>query len=166
MSTPYTYSVSGDFPTGRVRPDLLQKQVKGTPAITVVCEHITVDGNTCTIVFVSALSGAEETLLDGLVAAHNPGNGILAPKNYYVRAMVPGTSLPQTDYWYTSQDGLTLVYSELAEQTDYTYDGAMALIERLLRSFTTDGIVWTEVKYTYFTDPDTGDRVMKKEELL
>jgi hypothetical protein len=166
MSVTYAYSVSGDFPTGRVRPDLLQKQIAATVSITVACEHVTVRGNVCDVVFVSALSGAQETTLDGLVAAHNPGNGILAPKNYYVRAMVPGTSLPQTDYWYTSQDGLTLVYSELAEQTDYTYDGAMALIERLLRSFTTDGIVWTEVKYTYFTDPDTGDRVMKKEELL
>jgi hypothetical protein len=166
MSVAYDFSVSGDFPTGRVRADLLQKQVNADPAVSVDCEYVTVDGNTCKAVFASALSGAEETALDAVVAAHNPGNGILAPKNYYVRIMVPGTSLPQTDYWYTNQDGVSLAYSEVAEQTDYTYDAAMALIERLLRSFTTDGIVWTEVKYTYFTDPDTGDRVMKKEELL
>lgn len=166
MSTTYTYSVSADFPTGRVRPDLLQRQIKDTPSITVACEYITVDGNACYTVFVSALSGAEKTTLDGLAAVHNPGNGILAPKNYFVRALVPGTTVPQTDYWYTSQDGGSLVYNELAEQTDYTYDGSTVLIERLLRGFTTDAVVWTMVKYAYFTDPDTGDRVMKKEEIL
>lgn len=166
MSVTYAYSVSGDFPTGRVRPDLLQRQIIGTPAITVSVEYITVDGNTCNIVFASALSGGEQTTLAGLVAVHNPGNGILAAKVYFIRALVSGTTLPQTDWWYAHQDSGTLLYSEPAEQTDYTYDGAQQLLLRLVRAFTTDGIAWTEVKYAYFTDPDTGDRVMKKEELL
>lgn len=166
MSVTYAYSVSGDFPTGRVRPDLLQRQIKNTVSITVACEYITVDGNACNVVFVSALSGGEQTTLAGLAAVHNPGNGIMATKNYFIRALVEGTTLPQTDQWYTSQALVTLVYSGLAEQTDYTYDVVQNLLQRLVRSFTTDGIAWAEVKYTYFTDPDTGDRVMKKEELL
>jgi hypothetical protein len=166
MSVTYVYSVSVDFPTGRVRADLLQRQIKDAVSITPVCEGITTNGDVCDVVFASALSGPQKTTLDGLVAVHNPGNGILAAKVYFIRALVSGTSLPQTDWWYAHQDSGTLLYSEPAEQTDYTYDGAQQLLLRLVRSFTTDGIAWTEVKYTYFTDPDTGDRVMKKEELL
>jgi YD repeat-containing protein len=166
MSVAYDFSVSGDFPTGRVRADLLQKQVNDDSAISVDCQHVTTNGDVCSVVFASALSGPQETALDAVVAAHNPGNGILAAKNYFIRTFHASTTLPGVDTWYTTMDAQTYAYSNPAEQTTYTYDAQDQLLQRVLKAYTTDGVVWTEVKYLYFTDPDTGDRVMHKEDVL
>ena len=73
MSVSYEYSLSVNFPSG-LRSDQLQKTIENTVTITVAIIRIDTLGDAVFIIFVSALSGAEKTILDGLVAAHVPDN--------------------------------------------------------------------------------------------
>jgi hypothetical protein len=64
----YNYSVSGDFPAGCCAGGLRQ-EVLDDAAITTTLTDIKVTSDNCAINFESALSGAEETALDAVVAA-------------------------------------------------------------------------------------------------
>jgi len=67
----YNYSVSGDFPNSIVDNDRLWDEIIAEIAITATLESIVTIGDTCTITFDVALSGAEETALDNVVANHS-----------------------------------------------------------------------------------------------
>jgi len=72
--TKYTYSISQDF-TGLVspytRPDIgrLTQEIQESAIITAL-DHIDCGGDACDIYFKAALSSGDETVLDGIVAAH------------------------------------------------------------------------------------------------
>ena len=70
MSTE-TYSISGDFSNG-VDPGSLQSEIEANTTITTVVNQVESVGDNCNINFVSAISGAEKTELDSVVAAHDP----------------------------------------------------------------------------------------------
>jgi len=69
-ATKYTYSISGDFPNEKVDDDKLQIQI-GDSAIATAISYIITHGDDCDIWFADALSSGDETILDGLVAAHD-----------------------------------------------------------------------------------------------
>jgi hypothetical protein len=68
--TKYTYSVSGDFPNGKVATDRLTEEIQESTIITAL-DYITVYGDDCDIWFKDALSAGDQTTLDGIVAAHS-----------------------------------------------------------------------------------------------
>lgn len=73
MATTYTYSLSGDFGT---EDDLnsfqLVTEINANVGITVTCDYINTVGDDVDIVFASALSAGEQTLLDTDVTNHIP----------------------------------------------------------------------------------------------
>ena len=72
MTVSYTYSTPTDFPVaGTCAPDALQAAVGANRAISVVCEGINTSGSVVSVVFRSALSLEEKTVLDGIVSAHD-----------------------------------------------------------------------------------------------
>lgn len=79
MPQTYTYSISGDFPNGKVAPDSLTSEINDSSISTGVLDYINVAisaADNCDIVFDVALSAGDVTTLDGLVAAHQ-GDPIL-----------------------------------------------------------------------------------------
>jgi hypothetical protein len=74
MAQTYTYSISVDFPNGKVAPDVLTDQINDSSISTGVLQYINVAisaADNCDIVFDVALSAGDVTTLDGLVAAHD-----------------------------------------------------------------------------------------------
>lgn len=68
-----TYSIANDTLNGAVSAGKLSQEIKNS-SITTVFNHIRIDGNQpddCVIHFDGTLSGAEQTTLDGVVAAHD-----------------------------------------------------------------------------------------------
>ena len=72
----YTYTIVTDFPNAAVDSGTLTTQIAAS-AITVALDHIDTGAGTCFIYFKAALSEGEETILDGIAAAHT---GIPAPQ--------------------------------------------------------------------------------------
>lgn len=68
----YEYSISGDFPNQKVDITILQDEIISNTGITEQLNHIdaNIDEDTCTIYFETALTSAEETVLNSIVAAH------------------------------------------------------------------------------------------------
>lgn len=80
--TTYTYSISGDFPNGKVVLDLMKTQIQASSiAEVLVAQGILGDDYTAT--FQNALSSSDETTLDGLVAAHTGIYSIFEPREYW-----------------------------------------------------------------------------------
>lgn len=72
-ATSYTYSLGGDFPSG-VNAENLEKEISASP-ITIAFDHVDVSvssDDNVDIWFKAPISAGEETVLDGVVAAHNP----------------------------------------------------------------------------------------------
>jgi len=78
VATKYIYSIQTDFPNHKVDSTTLTTEI-GLSAITVALDHIDTAGDNCDIWFKAALSGGEETMLNGVVAVHQgiaPSPGI------------------------------------------------------------------------------------------
>lgn len=69
-ATKYTYSISTDFPNHAVATDRLLSEVRASAIVTAV-DYINTSGDDCDIWFKDALSAGDETVLDGIVAAHS-----------------------------------------------------------------------------------------------
>lgn len=69
-STKYTYSISTDFPNGKVASDRLAVEIQQSSIVTAL-DYIGTTGDDCDIWFKAALSSEDETTLDGIVAAHS-----------------------------------------------------------------------------------------------
>ena len=78
MSVKYTYSRSGDFPNQQVNSSALTHEIMAS-SITVAVDYINTYGDIVDIYMKSALSGAEETALDAVVAAHQGASGDVDP---------------------------------------------------------------------------------------
>lgn len=65
----YPYSITDDFPNQKINPDHLVPEIEASSIVTGLCD-VTVKGDSVSICFDSSLSGADETTLDGLIAAH------------------------------------------------------------------------------------------------
>ena len=70
MATKYTYSIQDDFPNHKVASDRLAREIQ-TSAITIAFDYIGTAGDDCDVWFKADLPSGDETILDGLVAAHS-----------------------------------------------------------------------------------------------
>lgn len=68
-ATKYTRSITGDFPNDKVTPCCFKNEIDGS-AITPTLISIHTKGDNCDCWFDDALSGGDEAIFDGLVAAH------------------------------------------------------------------------------------------------
>lgn len=69
--TDYTYSVANDTANGTADAGTLREQVNADPAVTVHCSAVTIAADVLTVTMLAALSGAEQTALGDVVAAHD-----------------------------------------------------------------------------------------------
>ena len=112
-ATEYTYTISTDFPNGKVAPDRLTDEIQSSIIVTAL-DRIDVNesADTCSIWFKEALSSGDQTILDTIVAAHS-GESLAPPatdvkingarfdsdgKQVIVPTPAPGGSFT----WYTS----------------------------------------------------------------
>lgn len=72
----YTYSIQDDFPNHLVATDRLLQEIAASAIVTAL-DRIDTAGDDCDVWFKVALSGGDETILDGLVAVHTGAS--LAP---------------------------------------------------------------------------------------
>jgi hypothetical protein len=79
-ATKYTYSIFSDFPNHIVATDRLSQEIRASSIVTVL-QGINTIGDVCDIWFAAALSGPEQTTLNGLVAVHS---GTPLPQDYPV----------------------------------------------------------------------------------
>jgi len=68
-NTNYTYSIAGDTASGAIHPRSLDAEIRAS-AIVIALEGLTTGGDVLTVAMKDALSAGDETILDGLVAAH------------------------------------------------------------------------------------------------
>ena len=91
----YTYSIAGDTLNSLVDVPRLAYEIENS-SITTALERIGTRGDDLMVVFVADLSGAEETTLNGLVAAHK-GNALRAWQTVVVdptvEPVIPGASI-------------------------------------------------------------------------
>jgi hypothetical protein len=66
----YTYSIQDDFPNHLVATDRLLQEIAASAIVTAL-DRIDTAGDDCDVWFKAALSQGDETILDGLVAAHS-----------------------------------------------------------------------------------------------
>ena len=71
MTTIYNKSLSTDF-DGNLATTQLFNEIETDPGISPTCVTISNVGDNVSIIFTTALSGGEETTLDGLITAHTP----------------------------------------------------------------------------------------------
>jgi hypothetical protein len=76
-ATKYTYSISGDFDNG-LNTARLEAEILAS-SITKGVKGINTEGDDCDVWFKEAISSEEETVLDGLVAAHD-GTPLVQPR--------------------------------------------------------------------------------------
>ena len=67
--TKYEFSITNDFPNGKVATDALESEISESQ-ITTALDHIDTLGDTCDIWFKSALSPTEESYLSDVIDAH------------------------------------------------------------------------------------------------
>jgi hypothetical protein len=68
--TKYTYSVASDFPQGAVSPETFEQEIHDSSISSATYLYLNIAGDVCDVWFDGALSGGDETTLDGIVAAH------------------------------------------------------------------------------------------------
>jgi len=68
-STEYSYSVAGDTLNGLVDEERLTEEIQASAIVTAL-DYIATSGDDLSVWMKDALSGGDETILDGLVAAH------------------------------------------------------------------------------------------------
>lgn len=108
----YTYTIVTAFPNAAVDSTTLTSQI-AVSAITIALDHIDTGAGVCSIYFKAALSVGEETLLDGLVAAHTGVPQVVAstivhldsPETWDGKPIIQTTILPQGSNIYLSGTG-------------------------------------------------------------
>lgn len=68
--TKYTYSIATDFPHAKVATSRLTQEIQ-TASLSIALDYINTSGDDCDIWFRDELTGGDQTILDGLVAAHS-----------------------------------------------------------------------------------------------
>jgi len=77
MSQNYDYTIATAFPNAAVDSSRLTQEIQASAIVTAL-DYISTASGTCSIWFKAALSSGDETILDGLVAAHS-GESLAQP---------------------------------------------------------------------------------------
>lgn len=88
-ATKYTYSISTDFPNHKEDSDRLTVEIQQSAILTAL-DHIDTNADECDVWFKAELSSGDETVLDGVVAAHS-GEPLAPPPSQTVITSSDGT---------------------------------------------------------------------------
>lgn len=69
--TKYTYSIQNDTPNHQVNSDTLGAEIRANTGITIALSHIDTSGDVLDVWMRDALPTEQETVLDGVIAAHS-----------------------------------------------------------------------------------------------
>lgn len=120
----YNYSIQNDFPNHKVNLDRLKAEIEASAIVTALSVISTL-GDVCTIFFKAALSSGDETILDGLVAAHSgeplePEMPVQPVKIITANLLNPVSSLSATD-----GHDVTVKAGQLVTEHDISYPYAI-----------------------------------------
>lgn len=144
-ATKYTYSISGDFPNAKVSLDRLSEEIQTSPIVTAL-DYVNAAGDDCDIWFKDALSGGDETLLDGIVAAHS---GEPLPE--------AATPIPTIVDGYTTTTSLAFKEIRAASYNEQSSDAQRSLLS-LSANDAAAGTGARKVRITYFTAAMAGPK--------
>lgn len=148
-ATKYTYSISVDFPNQIVATDRLSIEIDNSAIVTAL-DYINTSGDDCDIWFKDTLSGGDETILDGLVAAHTgeplPSDGL---------SVVVVQPIQRFTHGYTTSSGSTLTAMRATAYTQQTSNAQRSLVS----SSTDDDVAGTgdkTIQITYYDQDMNG----------
>lgn len=121
-ATKYTYSISVDFPNQIVATDRLSIEIKDSAIVTAL-DYINTSSDDCDIWFKDALSGGDETILDGLVAVHS--GEVLPSDGLSVIVVNPNQTFT---HGYTTSSGSALTVMRATAYTQQTSDAQRSLV--------------------------------------
>lgn len=102
--TQYTYSISGDFSNQEVDAGALGEEIEDSSITSALFLYVITNGDDCDIWFDDPLSGGDQTVLDGVVAAHQ-GNPLYQGASAPNLVSDPDVSvLYEGDFWYSSNE--------------------------------------------------------------
>src|SRR5574338_92962 len=140
-ATKYTYSISTDFPNQIVATDRLSVEIDNSAIVTAL-DYINTSGDDCDIWFKDALSGGDQTILDGLVAAHTgeplPNDGL---------SVVVVQPVQRFTHGYATSSGSNLTVMRATAYTQQTSDAQRSLVS----SSTDDDLAGTGAKTIQIT---------------
>ena len=132
-SEKYTYSISEDFPTGKVCPSRLENEIH-TSSIVIALDYIETDGDNCNIWFKAPLGTTDETTLGTIVASHSgeplPVEPVSPTGVPYIELLArEGSSVNKVSHnwcdkctWYTQS--VRVIEEELTDSGDHTTFGS------------------------------------------
>jgi len=143
MSFNYDYSMAADFPSGLI-PSQLQEIIDNDPGITPNVSFIERINDLVSIWFPVALSGAEQTELDNIVAAYVPDTtGNLAGRIYQLDTLnTTDDTITTISTVSTETDTVIYVQCNIVAVDDGTNDGAGWLLNR---TFMNNGGILTTI---------------------
>ena len=107
MSETYKYSISGDFPNGKVNTSILTTEILQSSISSAALEMINTSGDDCDCVFDGVLSGGDQTTLAALVAAHQgdsvPDSGTVMTTDATETTLIEGPIPPGVSYMLTAR---------------------------------------------------------------
>lgn len=153
----YEYTISTDFPNGKVDPSRLGAEIRASAIVTAL-EGSQTSGDTCTIIFKADLSVDDKATLDGLVAAHSgeplpqpgyesDGTPIVTLKHRQEDGVPTQAASPRTG------SEIVIGTHNFADPT--TWFGDSVRVESEALSDSGDGLVW-ESAHVNWIDMRTG----------
>jgi len=157
--TKYTYSISQDFPNGKVSTDRLSQEIRGS-AIIEALDFINTNGDVCDIYFKAELTSGDEVILDGIVAAHSgeplPGDPVDSEGKPYVRA--ESRPLNCTTYFTSAGDtaeeigGGGRMRWDASDSTGWTTEGAPSGFKQFSKEVSFSDSIWLKEGTIYYMD--------------
>lgn len=134
MSQKYDYTIATAFPNALVDSDRLKQEIQASAIVTALDYIGTADG-VCSIWFKAALSGGDQTVLDGIVAAHS-GAPFAQPPMQFTEVLANGSPLPRTSdgksvvvTWPTEGNKTTIVSPNWCDPTTWISHAARVVDE-------------------------------------
>lgn len=147
----FTYS----YNKNNVNGDLLYIQIKNNINITSVIQGLNFSGSNLNILFDAELTTDEQTTLQTIVDNHQGGTETLRKENYPEKQYTTGKLM--ADVWWETYANDT--YSDKAREIIYEWSGNR-LISETEKRYCTDGNLYSESKWTYYTN---GNNVSKRQ---
>lgn len=152
--TKYTYSVASDFPQAAVSPEKLEEEIHDSSISSAEYLYLTIVGDVCDIWFDDPLSGADETALDGIVAAHQAvridpiqvGGTVINPLETPTDLSVVPQGTPGSTSWGYSVTSFSAT-GETLECTEVLISNGAAVLNSTNYNRLTWGAVTGAVKY-------------------
>lgn len=153
----YSYNLDTDF-AGGADFNKLRVEIADSAIVEALLSLSTSD-RTCTLVFANPLSTGDETILDGLVAAHDPSpldfRDLFVEREYDAKLRL----IRETAYAIKKPDG---TFSFRVTEATYSYS-ATSLLSETRKRFDATGAEIDSISYNYVTEKQAAATFVRKE---